>query len=118
MSMNKLKRSGVVNGKVRPVTDAQHGGLLQLIIEQSHDAALAVFVERGRRFVQKDPCRLVQEKARKSESLLFAQRKLHVPALGLVELGNEIAEIAPHQGLSHIRIKEGVGRARITQGVA
>jgi len=31
--MNKLKRSGVVHGKIRAMTDAQHGGLLQLMIE-------------------------------------------------------------------------------------
>ena len=46
--MNELKRSGVVDGKIRAVTNAQYGRLLQLIIEQAHDAALAVFVERGR----------------------------------------------------------------------
>ena len=103
----------MVDGQIRAVTNAQHGGLLQLVVEQSHDAVLAVLVERRCRFVQKDPSRLVQKKARKSETLLFAKRKLLVPALGCVELGNEIAEIAPLQGLSHIRIEEGVGRARI-----
>src|SRR5450631_1487648 len=40
-SMNELRRSGVVDGKIRTVTNAQYGRLLQLIVEQAHDAALA-----------------------------------------------------------------------------
>ena len=74
---------------------------------------LAVFVERGCRFVEKDPAGFMQEKPRKGEAFLLAERKLLVPALHLVELGDEIAEIAPLECLSHIRIGEGVGRARI-----
>ena len=72
-SMNELKRSRVVDGKIRTMTNAQYGRLLQFIIEQAHDAALAVFVERGRRFVEKDPTRFVQE-AREREALLFAEQ--------------------------------------------
>jgi hypothetical protein len=72
--MNKLKRSRVVDGKIRPVTNAQHGGLLQLIIAQSHDAALAVFVERSRGFVEKHPSGFVQEEPREGEALLLAGR--------------------------------------------
>ena len=71
--MNELKRSRVVDGKIRTMTNAQYGRLLQFIIEQAHDAALAVFVERGRRFVEKDPTRFVQE-AREREALLFAEQ--------------------------------------------
>ncbi len=75
-SRNKLKRSSVVDGKIRTVTNAQYGRLLQLIIEQAHDAALAVFVERGRGFIEKDPSRFVQqEEAREGEALLFAERQ-------------------------------------------
>ena len=55
--MNELKRSGVVDGKIRTVTNAQYGRLLQLIVEQAHDAALAVFVERGGGFIEKDQSR-------------------------------------------------------------
>ena len=116
--MNKLKRSRVVDGKIRPVTNAQHGGLLQLIIEQSHDAALAVFVERGRGFVEKHPSGFVQEEPREGEALLLAERKLIVPALHLVELGDEIAQIAAIERLSHICIGESIGGTRIAQGVA
>ena len=116
--MNELKRSGVVDGKIRTVTNAQYGRLLQLIVEQAHDAALAVFVERGCRFVEKDPSRFVQEETCEGEALLFAERKLIVPALHLVEPGDEMAEIAALECLSHIRIGESVGRTWITQGVA
>ena len=62
--MNELKRSRVVDGKIRTVTNAQYGRLLQLIIEQAHNAALAVFVERGCRFVEKNPPWFVQQEAR------------------------------------------------------
>ena len=116
-SMDQLKRPGVVGGKIRTVTNAQDGRILQLAVEQAHDMALAVFVERGCRFVEKDPARFVQEEPRKSEALLLAERKLLVPALHLVELGDEIAEIAPLKCLSHIRIGECVGLARIGHGV-
>src|SRR5665647_1156557 len=116
--MNELKRPRVVGGKIRTVTNAQHGRILELTVEQAHDSALAVFVERGCGFVEKDPARFVQEEPREGEALLLAERKLIVPALNPVELGDEIAEIAALEGLSHIRIRESVGGARITQGVA
>jgi hypothetical protein len=48
--------------------------------------ALAVFVERGCRFVEKDPARLGQKNPGEGEALLLAERKLFVPALHLVEL--------------------------------
>src|SRR5450755_1642325 len=117
-SMNELKRSGVVDGKIRTVTNAQNRRLLQLIVEQAHDAALAVFVERGGRFVEKDPSRFVQQEAREGEALLFAERQFLVPALSPVKLGDETAEIASLQGFSNIRFEESVGGARIAQGVA
>jgi hypothetical protein len=79
--MNKLKRSGVIGGKIRTVTNAQHGRILQLTVEQAHDMALAVFVDRGCGFVEKDPAMLVQEEPREGEAPLLAQRKLIVPAL-------------------------------------
>ena len=47
--MNELKRPGVVGGEIRTVTNAQHGRILQLTVEQAHDTALAVFAERGYR---------------------------------------------------------------------
>jgi len=75
-SMNELKRPRVVGGKIRTVTNAQHGRILQLSVEQAHDAALAVFVERGCRFVEKDPSRFVQEDPREGEALLLAERNL------------------------------------------
>src|SRR6185437_15799774 len=103
----------MVGGKIRTVTNAQHGRILQLAVEDAHDAALAVFVERGCRFVEKDPARFVQQEAREGEALLLTERKLIVPALHLVELGYEIAEIAALEGMSYIRIRESVGRARI-----
>jgi rare lipoprotein A (RlpA)-like double-psi beta-barrel protein len=52
-SMNELKRSRVVGSKIRTVTNAQHGRTLQFAVEQAHDAALAVFVERGCGFVER-----------------------------------------------------------------
>ena len=117
-SMDELKRPGVVGGKIRTVTNAQHGRILQFTVEQAHDVALAVFVERGCGFVEKDPARFVQEEPREGEALLFAERKLVVPALDLVEPGDEMAEIAALECPSHIRIRESVGGARIAQGVA
>ena len=96
--MDELKRSGVVGRKIRTVTNAHHGRILQLGIEQAHDMALAVFVERRCRFVEKDPARFVQEEPRKSEALLLAERKLLVPALHRVELGVEVA-VADFPGL-------------------
>jgi hypothetical protein len=65
--MDQLERSGVVAGEIRAMTDAQHGSLLQLVVEQAHDATLAVFVERGCRLVEKDPTRFVQEQPRALE---------------------------------------------------
>src|ERR1035437_1322667 len=118
ISMDELKRPRVVGGKIRTVTNAQHGRILQLTVEQAHDMALAVFVERGCRFVEKDPAWFVQEEPREREALLLAARKLIVPALHLVEPGDEIAEIAALECLSHIRLRESVGGARIAQGVA
>ena len=118
ISMDELKRSRVVGGKIRTVTNAQHGRILQLTVEQAHDVALAVFVERGCGFVEKDPARFVQKEPSEGEALLLAERKLIVPALYLVELGDEIAEIASIECLSNIRIGESVGGARIAQGVA
>lgn len=108
--MNELKRSRVVGGKIRTMANAQYGRLLQLIIEQAHDMSLAVFVERGSGFVQKNPARFVQDEPREGEALLLAERKLIVPALYLVKLWDEIAEIAALEGTSHIRIRESVGR--------
>ena len=115
-SMNELKRSRVVDGKIRTITNAQYGRLLQFIIEQAHDAALAVFVERGRRFVEKDQPGLCRRRANARRSC--SPSKLLVPALCLVELGNETAEIAPLKCFSSVRIGESVGGARIAQGVA
>ena len=74
--MDELKRPGVVGSKIRTVTNAQHGRILQLTVEQAHDVTLAVFVERGCRFVEKDPSRFVQEDPREGEALLLAERKL------------------------------------------
>ena len=116
--MDELKRPGVVGGKIRTVTDAQHGRILQLTVEQAHDVALAVSIERGRGFVEKHPAWFVQEEPREGQALLLAERKLVVPALHLVELGDEMAEIAAIEGLSHIRIGESIGGTRIAQGVA
>lgn len=93
--MDKLKRPGVIGDKIRTVTNAQHRCIPQLIIEQRHDVALAVFVERRCRFVQKDPARFVQEEPREGEAFLFAERELLVPAFDLIKLCDEIAEIAP-----------------------
>jgi hypothetical protein len=39
-SMDELKRPGVVGSKIRTVTYAQHGRILQLTVEQAHDMAL------------------------------------------------------------------------------
>ena len=117
-SMDKLKRPGVVGRKIGTVTYAQHGRILQLAVEQGHEVVLAVFVERGCRFVEKDPARFVQEEPRKGEALLLAKRKLLVPALHLIELGDEIAEIASFECLSHILIGMCVGRAGLGQGGA
>src|ERR1035437_7248828 len=99
--MNELQRSRVVGGKIRTVTNAQHGRVLQLTVEQAHDVALAVFVERGRAFVEKHPAGFVQEEPREGETLLLAERKLIVPALHPVEPGDEMAEIAAIERLSH-----------------
>src|SRR5476649_2605575 len=63
-------------------------------MSKADDAALAVFVERSGRFVEKDPSRFAQQEAREGEALLFAERQFLVPALGPVELGDETAEIA------------------------
>jgi len=63
----------VVGGEVWAVADAEHRGLLQLVVEQSHDVALAVLIERGCRFVEKDPARFVQKDPRKDEPLLLAE---------------------------------------------
>ena len=82
------------------VTDSQHGRILQFIVEQTHHMSLAVFVKRGRRFVEKDPARFVQQKPRKGEAFLFAERKLFVPTVHLVELADEITKIAPLECLS------------------
>jgi hypothetical protein len=62
--MHELERPGVVGGNIRTVTDAQHGRRLQLTVEQAHHVALAVFVERGCRLIEKDPARFVQEEPR------------------------------------------------------
>src|SRR5665213_3189695 len=107
--MDELKRPGVVGGEIRTVTNAQYGGFLQFTIEQAHDVALAVFIERGCRFIEKDPAGFVQEQPCEGEALLLAERKLIVPALNLVEPGDEMAEIAAIECLSHIRIGEGIG---------
>ena len=88
------------------MADAQHGGILQLGVEQAHDVALAVFVERGGRFVEKDPTWLVQEEAREGEALLLAERQLAVPPFDPVELVEEIAEVASLERLSHSRRSE------------
>ena len=76
-------------------------------------SALAVFVERSCRFVEKDPAGFMQEQPHEGEAFLLAERKFFVPALHLVELGDEIAKIAPFECVSHLRIGKGVGRARI-----
>src|SRR5450631_688501 len=117
-SVNKLKRPGVVGREIRTVTNAQHRRILQFTVEQAHDVTLAVFVERGRRFVEKNPARFVQKEAHEGEALLLAERKLIVPALHFVEPGDEMAEIAARECLSHIRISESVREARIAQRVA
>jgi hypothetical protein len=40
-----------------------------------HSSLLAVFVERGCRFIEKDPFRFVQEEPREGEALLLALSK-------------------------------------------
>jgi DNA mismatch repair protein MutH len=71
--MDELKRPCVVGGKIRAVTDAQHGRILQLVIEQAHDMALTVLVERSCRFVEKDPAGFVQQEPHEGETFLFAE---------------------------------------------
>lgn len=90
--MDQLERPGVIDGEIRAVTDAQHGRALQFVVEQSHDMALALLVERGRRFVEKDPARFVQEEPREGDTLLLAERQLAIPPFLPIELGDEIAE--------------------------
>ena len=68
--MDELKRPGVIGGKIRTMTNTQHGRVLQLIVEQAHDVALAIFVERGCRFVEKDPARFPAPRAN--------SRRIHV----------------------------------------
>src|SRR5450759_1997250 len=111
--MDERKHPGVVGGEIRTVANAHHGRILQLFVEQVHDVALAVFVERGCGFVEKDPARFMQEEPREGEALLLAERKLIVPALDLVKPGDEMAEIAALECLPHIRIGESVGRSWI-----
>ena len=59
--MDELKGSRVIHGKIRAMANTQDGGLLQFIIEQAHDAALAVFVKCCGRLVEKYPSRFVQQ---------------------------------------------------------
>ena len=78
-SMDKLKRPGVIGGKIRTVTNAQDGRVVQFFLEQSHYAELTVFVEHGCCFVEKDPARFVQEEPRKSEALLLLTTRAEAP---------------------------------------
>ena len=59
--MYELKGSRVVDGQIRAVTNAQNGGLPQFIIEQAHDAALAVFVKCCGRLIEKNPSWFVKQ---------------------------------------------------------
>jgi hypothetical protein len=68
-SMNELKRPDVIGGKIRTVTNAQHGGILQFTVEQAHDTGLAFLTERGCGFVEKHPARFVQEEPRRRAAL-------------------------------------------------
>jgi hypothetical protein len=76
----------VVDRQIGAMSDAQNRDALQFIVEQPHDPTLAFFIERGRRLVQKDPTRLVQQEASECEALLFATRELLVPACRDIEL--------------------------------
>jgi hypothetical protein len=62
VTVTSMKRSRVAGSKVRTVANAQHGRTLQFTIEQAHDAALGVFVERGCGFVGKNPAGLIQRR--------------------------------------------------------
>jgi hypothetical protein len=52
-SMNELKRPDVIGGKIRTVTNAQHGGILQFTVEQAHDTGFG-FPDRARLWLRRE----------------------------------------------------------------
>ena len=65
--------AAVVEGREgRAVPDGYHGGVGQVFLDDPVDLGLGGLVERGGRFVQEQPVRLLEQRAGNGEALLLA----------------------------------------------
>ncbi len=83
-------------------------------LESLTDAGL----ERGKRTVEHDPARPVEENAGEGQTVLFAIVQPAVPSLFLVELRLEIGEANCFKGLGNAGPIVGIGRVRVGEGLS
>ena len=95
--MNELKRSGVIDSQIRAVTNAQHDGLLQLIIEQrcavSPGASRDVRRSRRERMDRCSP-RHIPRRASLHVLAYGRDRFEHEPGLRLDRVRGDLDELA------------------------
>src|SRR5689334_2797 len=109
----ELEEAAMELDEARSVTDRDDGGLGQPLEQEAVKFSLGRLVERARRFIEEQPLRLLQQRARDREPLLLAPRELVGPVSGLVEPVAEIAEADSLDDLiDHLR-----GKYRLGSGI-
>src|SRR5271170_3944876 len=91
----------------RAVSDRDEGRVRQRFDDRSGEVSFALFVERGRSLVEKQPVGPRQQRARDRKPLLFAARQPHLPIVGLVEAIDERSQADLFE-----RLAQGVIRKR------
>src|ERR1051325_10428740 len=84
----------VVPGEALAVADRDERGSGELFLEQAVERILILIWKRCGRFIEKQPIRLVQERAREGQALLLAARKHLRPILAPLEIARELRQ--PH----------------------
>jgi hypothetical protein len=97
----------------RAASDADHSAVSQLLLKDRQQGLAVLLLERAQGVVQKDPARPVQQQAGKCEALLLLQRKFLVPALLMIERGDEMAKPDPLERGHYGGVVEASGRRRI-----
>src|SRR3990170_5352860 len=85
----KLEEAARELGVARAVADGDDGRAGQPLDQQTIELRFRPLVERGRRLVEEQPLRLLQERARDRQSLLLPAGKLVGPVGGLVEFATQ-----------------------------
>src|SRR6266478_681016 len=95
------------------MADRDYGGCRQFLLEQTIQRRLGGLIQRRGRLVEEQILRPMQQRARESEALLFAERKHSVPVRFLLEPRRELRHAHRDEGVADLIRTERAGFRRI-----